>query len=132
MNLENVGSMFFFIAQTGTVSSEAVVFFRLNRVPVCSEAELLISIMTAKCKFTGKEKLLIISPHRKENFPNENFWTVEVNRFLSSFKRYCQSKFATNLNYNICLDFHLRFKMLIMRYIPEALRHTQMPELQPG
>ena len=46
-------------------------------------------------------------PYRKENFPNENFSTVEVSRCLSSFKRYCQSKFATNLNYNICLDFHL-------------------------
>ena len=34
--------------------------------------------------------------------------------------------------YNICLDFHLRFKMLIMLYIPEALRHTRMPGLQPG
>ena len=34
--------------------------------------------------------------------------------------------------YNICLDFHLRLKMLIMLYIPEALRHTQMPGLQPG
>ena len=49
------------------MSSEAAVFFRLNRVPVCSEAELLIFIMTAKCKFTGEEKLLVISPHRKES-----------------------------------------------------------------
>ena len=56
------------------MSSEAAVFIRLHRVPVCSEAELLIFIMTAKCKFTGEEKLLIISPYRKENFPNENFW----------------------------------------------------------
>ena len=114
------------------MSSEAAVFFRLHRVPVCNEAELLIFIMMVKCKFTGEEKLLIISPHRKENFPSENFWTVEVSRCLSSFKRYSQSKFATNLNYSICLDFHLRFKMLIMLYIPEALRHTQMPGLQPG
>ena len=132
MNLWRTWARCFFIARTRTVCSEAAVFFRLNRVPVCSEAELVIFIMTAKCKFTEKEKLLIISPHRKENFPNENFWTVKVSRCLSSFKRYCQSKFATNLNYNICLDFHLRFKMLIMLYIPEALRHTQMPGLQPG
>ena len=114
------------------MSSKAAVFFRLHHVLVCSEAELLIFIMTAKCKFTGEEKLLIISPYRKENFPNENFWTVESSRCLSSFNCYCQSKFVTNLNYNIRLDFHLRFKMLIMLYIPEALRHTRMPGLQPG
>ena len=34
--------------------------------------------------------------------------------------------------YNICLDFQLRLQMLIMLYIPEALRHTRMPGLQPG
>ena len=34
--------------------------------------------------------------------------------------------------YNICLDFHLRLKMLIMLYIPETLRHTRMPGLQPA
>ena len=33
------------------LNSKAVVFFCLNR-----EAELLIFIMTAKCKFTGEEK----------------------------------------------------------------------------
>ena len=38
------------------VNSEAAVFFRLNRVTVSSEAELLIFIITAKCKFTREEK----------------------------------------------------------------------------
>ena len=38
------------------VNSKAAVFFLLNRVSVSSEAELLIFIMTAKCKFTGEEK----------------------------------------------------------------------------
>ena len=98
------------------MSSEAAVFFRLNRVPVCSEAELLIFIMTAKCKFTGEEKLLIISPHRKENLRGcRDFNLGEPERI-----------------YNIFPDFQLRLKMLIMLYIPEALRHTRMPGLQPG
>ena len=104
----------FFIARTRTVSSEAAVFFRLNRDPICSEAELLIFIMTAKCKFTGDEKLLIISPHRKENLRRcRDFNLGEPERI-----------------YNISRN--LRLKMLIMLYIPEALRHTRMPGLQPG
>ena len=108
--------MFFFIARTRTVSSEAAVFFRLNCVPVCSEAELLIFIMTAKCKFTGEEKLLIISPHRQENLRRcRDFNLGEPERI-----------------YNICLDFQLRLQMLTILYIPEALRHTQMPGPQPG
>ena len=85
------------------MSSESAVFFRLHRVPVCSEAELLIFIMTAKCKFTGEEKVLIISSHRKENFPNENFWTVEVSRCLSK-----PFEFQALLSIQICNQFKLQ------------------------
>ena len=84
--------------------------------------------------FAAKRSYLYLLWRRSVNsLGKKNFSLCYISQKRSGIRGYRDFNLGEpERKYNICLDFYLRLKMLIMLYIPEALRHTRMPGLQPG